>query len=106
MAALKELTLDTFDATVASDTPTLVDFWAPWCGPCRALAPIVEEIAGDMAGTINVAKCNVDDNQELAMRYHVMSIPTLVLFKNGQEIGRTVGAMPKAKLVEEITRNL
>ena len=106
MAALKELALDTFDETIASGTPTLVDFWAPWCGPCRALAPIVEEIAGDMAGTINVAKCNVDDNQDLAMRYHVMSIPTLVLFKNGQEIGRTVGAMPKAKLVEEITRNL
>ncbi len=106
MAALKELTLDTFDETIASATPTLVDFWAPWCGPCRALSPVVEEIAGEMAGTINVAKCNVDDNQDLAMRFHVMSIPTLVLFKNGQEIGRTVGAMPKVRLFEEIKRNL
>lgn len=106
MASLKELALDTFDETIASDTPTLVDFWAPWCGPCRALAPVVEEIASDMAGTIDVAKCNVDDNQDLAMKYHVMSIPTLVLFRGGQEIGRTVGAMPKAKLIEEIKRNL
>ena len=89
-----------------ADRPVLLDFWAPWCGPCRALSPVVEEIAGEMAGTINVAKCNVDDNQDLAMRFHVMSIPTLVLFKNGQEIGRTVGAMPKVRLFEEIKRNL
>ena len=106
MGAIKEVSVDTFDEALASDLPVLVDFWAPWCGPCRALAPTVEEIAGEMAGKLKVFKCNVDENQDLAMRYHVMSIPTLVLFKGGEEAARTVGAMPKPRLVEEINRNL
>ena len=106
MGAIKEVSVDTFDEVLTSDLPVLVDFWAPWCGPCRALAPAVEEIAGERAGKLKVFKCNVDENQDLAMRYHVMSIPTLVLFKGGEEAARTVGAMPKPRLVEEISRNL
>ena len=76
----------------------LVDFWAPWCGPYRSLSPVVDEVADELAGKLAVAKCNVDDNQDLAMKYGVMSIPTLIVFKNGEEIDRSVGALPKARL--------
>ena len=74
---------------------TLVDFWAPWCGPCRMVGPVIEELADDYAGKIKVGKLNVDDNQQTAMSYRVMSIPTVILFKDGEPVETMVGAMPK-----------
>ena len=106
MANITEVTKANFNDLLNEDAPVLVDFWAPWCGPCRTLSPIVDEITDDLAGQIKVAKCNVDENQDIAMKYGVMSIPTLVLLKGGQEIARTVGAMPKAKLMAELQAHL
>ena len=80
-----------------SDMPVLVDFWAEWCGPCRIAGPIVEQLAQSLEGKVKVLKLNVDQNQEIAMKYNVQSIPSLVLFKNGKEIARTIGLSPKEK---------
>ena len=85
-----------------SSLPVLVDFWAVWCGPCRMIAPVVEEIAADYEGRMKVGKLNVDENNDLAARYGVMSIPTLILFKNGQPVERIVGFMPKKELKARI----
>ena len=85
----------TFRDLIAGDTPVLVDFWAEWCAPCRMIAPIVEEIAAQYAGTLKVAKLNVDENPQTAGTYDVMSIPTLIVYKNGQPKKRIVGARPK-----------
>ena len=103
----KELTASAFQADVIqADKPVLVDFWASWCGPCRALGPIVEEIGEEMADRLTVLKCNVDDEGELAQKFGIMSIPTLILFKNGNIVHKMIGSMPKASLVEQIEAHL
>ena len=105
--ATKSITADNFDDVVNGSTkPVLVDFWASWCGPCRALSPIVEEISNDMASELAVYKCNVEDEQDLAIRFQVMSIPTLILFKGGKAVHTMVGSAPKGRLVKEIREHL
>ena len=99
MAKPVAVTDETFEhEVIKSDLPVLVDFWAEWCGPCRLVAPIVEELAGEYTGRLKVTKVDVDDNQRLAMRYSIMSIPTLGVFKGGEMIERIVGYMPKQEL--------
>ena len=95
-AAVTEATFE--GEVLKSEIPVLVDFWAEWCGPCRMVAPIVEELAGEYAGKLKVTKVDVDDNQSLAMRYQIMSIPTLGVFRKGEMIERIVGFMPKGEL--------
>jgi thioredoxin 1 len=93
-----------FDKEVLkSDKPVVVDFWAEWCGPCRMIAPALEEISGSLAGKVKIVKLNVDENPATAAKYGVMSIPTLMLFKNGELASRQVGAAPKQKLEQWIT---
>ena len=93
-----------FDNEVlASDLPVLVDFWAPWCAPCRIVAPVVEEIANDLQGKLKVVKLNTDENPVIAQRYGIMSIPTLGIFKNGVMVNSVIGAVPKAHLMQSIT---
>ena len=93
------ITLENFEAEVIkSDKPVLVDFWAPWCGPCRMLSPIVDEIAEEKTD-IKVGKVNVDEQEELAMRFGIMSIPTLIVFKNGEIVKKTMGVQPKAAIL-------
>lgn len=95
-----------FDALINGDKPVLVDFWAEWCGPCRMVGPIVEEIAGEYADKMAVAKLNVDENPSTSHRYEVMSIPTLIVYQGGEVKKRIVGARPKAALVQELSEFL
>jgi len=104
---INEFSDQNFDAEVLkADLPTLVDFWAPWCGPCRMVGPIVEELAKQYAGKIKVGKLNVDNNANTAAQYGVRSIPTLILFKAGKVASQTVGAQPKTELVKFIEKVL
>ena len=103
MANLVQVNDDAFDAEVLkSPLPVLIDFWAPWCAPCRAIGPVVEELAAQYAGQLKVVKMNVDDNPQTPARYGIRSIPNLIVFKNGEVKDQLIGAVPKAQLVKAI----
>ena len=107
MADITELSSSNFEEEVLkSGQPVLVDFWAPWCGPCRMIGPVVEELAGENADSLKVAKINIDDAQDIAATYGVSSIPTLMIFKNGDVIDRFVGVQPKSRLQEAVDQAL
>ena len=100
---ITDLSTATFDETVnGSDKPVVVDFWAEWCGPCKKIAPILEEIAGEREASLSIAKINVDDNPDIAMKFNVMSIPTMIVFNDGEVAGRVTGALSKGALLQEI----
>ena len=100
----KVATVATFKDIIAGEKPVMVDFWAVWCGPCRMLSPTVDELAETYADKIDVVKCNVDDCQEIAMEYGIRSIPTLLFFKNGEVVDRSVGAVPRQEIVDIIEK--
>lgn len=91
-----------FAAFLSSAPVALVDFWAPWCGPCRSLSPVISEIAGEYEGKLAVAKCNVDECADISAQYGIRSIPTLILFKGGEPVERIVGALPKSEIIAKI----
>ena len=99
---IAHLNSDTFKTAITSSAPVLVDFWAPWCGPCKAIAPILEELATELDGKVTITKVNVDDNDTIASEYGVRAIPTMLLFKEGKLVDTLVGMMPKASLKEKL----
>ena len=102
MSKTIKLNKKNFAETVGSNKPVLVDYWAEWCGPCKMVAPILEEVASDMSDKLTVGKVDVDENQELAAQLNIMSIPTLVLFKDGEVVDQAIGALSKAQLLSFI----
>ncbi len=104
---IANLTTDTFKSAVTSaTTPVLVDFWAPWCGPCKAIAPILEELATELDGKLAIAKVNIDDNDSIAVEYGVRAIPTMIIFKGGKAAETLVGMMPKAALKAKLAAHI
>ncbi|MFA6759503.1 MAG: thioredoxin [Sulfuricurvum sp.] len=101
MAKYIDLTNSNFESTIANGV-SLVDFWAPWCGPCRMIAPVIEELANDYAGKANICKVNTDDEQEIAVKFGIRSIPTIMFFKDGKLVDQVVGAQSKAALAQKI----
>ncbi|GMA60342.1 thioredoxin [Alicyclobacillus fastidiosus] len=101
MATVK-VTDANFEQMLQGDKPVLVDFWATWCGPCKMMAPVLEELSNDVAGKLTVAKLDVDENPTTASKYGIMSIPTMIVFKNGQPVKQLVGYMPKGQLVSQL----
>lgn len=105
MADVQQVTDESFDREVLkAELPVLIDFWAPWCGPCKAIGPVVDELAKEYAGKLKVVKMNVDDNPQTPSKYGVRGIPNLILFKGGQVKDQIVGAVPKAQLVKAVTQ--
>ena len=104
---IANLTTDSFDSTIAAaTTPVLVDFWAPWCGPCKAIAPILEELATELDGKLKIAKVNIDDNDAVAAKYGVRAIPTMIIFKGGKAVETLVGMMPKAAIKAKLAAHV
>ena len=97
-----EVTDDTFESTITDDKLVLVDFWAPWCGPCRMVAPVLDEIAGEHGDKVTIVKVNTDENQAVASKHGIMSIPTMMLFKDGEKIDQMVGALPKPQIMAKL----
>ena len=105
--SIKHISDASFDQEVLkADLPVLIDFWAPWCGPCKAISPIVEELAGQYEGKLKVVKMNVDDNPQTPSRYGVRGIPNLIIFKGGEVSDQIVGAVPKSQLIRAIDRTI
>jgi thioredoxin 1 len=106
-AAISHLTTDTFKSAVAgTTTPLLVDFWAPWCGPCKAIAPILDELAAEFSGQVTIAKVNIDDHESIAAEYGIRAIPTMLLFKGGKVVEQIVGMLPKTALKAKLVAQL
>lgn len=103
---VKEVSDADFESTIASDTPCLVDFWAPWCGPCKAIGPVIEALADEYKGKATIVKMNVDDNPATPGQFGIRAIPTLILFKSGAKVDQVTGAVGKAQLVELIEKAL
>lgn len=97
---------DNFDELINNDVPVVVDFWAPWCGPCKMLGPVIEEVANELEGKAKITKLNVDKNQDIAMEYKVFSIPTVLVFKNGKVIDQFVGFMPKDAIMTKLKKHI
>jgi thioredoxin 1 len=101
-----ELTDETFDSTIRTDKPVLVDFWAPWCGPCKMMAPIIEQVAAEYAGKATICKVNTDDHRQAAIQFAINAIPTLILFKSGEMVKKWVGMTQKSVIVAAIEEQL
>jgi len=103
---VQQITDAEFDTTIKSAQPTLVDFWAPWCGPCKAIGPVVEELADEYDGKVTIAKMNVDDNPVTPGKFGIRAIPTLIIFKDGEVVDQITGAVGKSQLIELINKAL